>query len=233
MATVYEMAKEAKCDKRKENEFIVMMEPKVKKVASKYINSVKGASEYRDDIENAARLGIHSALMRFDFSYSGFDAYMERAMNTEVRSFLNDSLRTIRIPKHMIESIRKYRNGDDIYLTSEKEKKIKDAIKREECLSLDVSYTNKEEGRTLSETVPSNTTVEEEFENLESQIVLERAFSSLSWDEMYAVATSFGVMNQPKKNLKAVAAELGVSVGTVSKRKRDGIRKLRSYLLAG
>ena len=65
MATVYEMAKEAKCDKRKENEFIVMMEPKVKKVASKYINSVKGASEYRDDIENAARLGIHSALMRF------------------------------------------------------------------------------------------------------------------------------------------------------------------------
>ena len=90
-----------------------------------------------------------------------------------------------------------------------------------------MSYTNKEEGRTLSETIPSNTTVEEEYENLESQIVLERAFSSLSWDEMYAVATSFGVMNQPKKNLKAVAAELGVSVGTVSKRKRDGIRKLR------
>ena len=35
MATVYEMAKEASCDRRKENEFIVMMEPKVKKVANK------------------------------------------------------------------------------------------------------------------------------------------------------------------------------------------------------
>ena len=233
MATVYEMAKEASCDRRKENEFIVMMEPKVKKVANKYINSVKGASEYRDDIENAARVGIHSALMRFDFSYSGFDAYMERAMNIEVRSFLCDSLRTIRIPKHMIESIRRYRNGEDVYLSIEKEKKIKEAIKREDCLSLDASYTDKEEGRTLSEVIPSTTTVEDEYDKIESQLELERAFSSLSRDEMYIIATSYGVMNHQKKNVKAVADELGVSVGTVAKRKKDGIRKLRSCLLAG
>ena len=41
------------------------------------------------------------------------------------------------------------------------------------------------------------------------------------------------LMNHQKKNVKAVADELGVSVGTVAKRKKDGIRKLRSCLLAG
>ncbi|MGN1189839.1 MAG: hypothetical protein ACI4SL_05500, partial [Candidatus Ornithospirochaeta sp.] len=155
MSTVYEMAKAASGDKKKENEFILMMEPKVKKVAGRYINSVKGASEYKDDIENAARIGIHRALMHFDFDYSGFDAYMEKAMNMEVRSFLCDSLRTIRIPKHMIESIRKYRNGDIGCISLEKEKKIKEAMKREECISLDVSYSKNEDGNTLSDTIAS------------------------------------------------------------------------------
>ena len=232
MATVYEMAKEASFDKRKENEFILMMEPKVKKVSGKFISSVKGASEYREDIENCARIGIHRALMRFDFTYSGFDTYMERAMNIEIRSFLSDNLRTIRIPKHMIESIRRYRNGEDDYLSLEKEKKIKEAMKREECISLDASYSNKEEGRTLSEIIPSYTSVEDEYEKAESRIALERALRMLDSDELYVIATTFGVMNQPKRNVKVVAEELGVSIGTISKRRKNGIRKLKSYLIA-
>lgn len=231
MATVYEMAKEACGDKRKENEFIMMMEPKVKKVAYKYISSVKGASEYRDDIENAARIGIHRALMRFDFTYSGFDSYMERAMDMEVRSFLSDGLRTIRLPKHMIESIRKYRNGDE-YLSVEKERKVKEAMKREECISLDASFSGDDRGRTLSETISSSSYVEEEYEKMESISVLEKALGMLDGEELYVIATSFGVLDHPKKKAKAVAEELGVSVGTIAARKKNGMRKLRSYLMA-
>ena len=233
MATVYEMAKEARNDKRKENEFIKMMEPKVKKVAGKFIDSVKGASEYRDDIENAARIGIHKALMRFDFTYSGFNAFMERAMDMEIRSFLSDSLRTIRIPKHMIESIRKYRNGDIEYLSLEKIKKIEVAMKREECISLDASYSQEEDGNSLTDTIASPVFVEDEYDKRESELILEKAMSSLNKDEIYVIAACYGVLNQPKKNAKAVAAELGVSVGTIAQRKRNGIRKLKSYLLAG
>ena len=207
------------------------MEPKVKKVAYKYISSVKGASEYRDDIENAARIGIHRALMRFDFTYSGFDSYMERAMDMEVRSFLSDGLRTIRLPKHMIESIRKYRNGDE-YLSVEKEKKVKEAMKREECISLDASFSGDDRGRTLSETISSSSYVEEEYEKMESISVLEKALGMLDGEELYVIATSFGVLDHPKKKAKAVAEELGVSVGTIAARKKNGMRKLRSYLTA-
>ena len=87
-------------------------------------------------------------------------------MDMEVRSFLSDGLRTIRLPKHMIESIRKYRNGDE-YLSVEKEKKVKEAMKREECISLDASFSGDDRGRTLSETISSSSYVEEEYEKIQ------------------------------------------------------------------
>ena len=134
----FEMALEASRDRRAEERFIKAMEPMVKKVASRFALRVKGASEFKDDMENAARLGIHNALMRFDFSYGGFDNYLEKAMEIEVRTFLNNNLRMIRIPKHMLEAMRKYRNGfNEEEFSSIKVRKIKDAMNVENCLSLD------------------------------------------------------------------------------------------------
>lgn len=232
MATVFEMALEASKDKKKENQFILMMEPKVKKISSRFIQNIKGALEYRDDIENAARVGIHNALMKFDFSYSGFGSYMERAMEMEIRSFLSDSLRTIRMPKYMIESIRKYRNGDECF-TEKKKRVIIEAMKTEECISLDSSYSFFDEGKPLCEAMPSYASVEDEYEKKETESFLREALERLDKDEMYVIVSSFGIMDQPKKTNKRVADELGISIGTVSERKRSGLEKLRLSLLAG
>ena len=140
----FEMALEASRDRRAEERFIKAMEPMVKKVASRFALRVKGASEFKDDMENAARLGIHNALMRFDFSYGGFDNYLEKAMEIEVRTFLNNNLRMIRIPKHMLEAMRKYRNGfNEEEFSSIKVRKIKDAMNVENCLSLDNAINEK------------------------------------------------------------------------------------------
>ena len=114
----------------------------------------------------------------------------------------------------------------------EKEKKVKEAMKREECISLDASFSGDDRGRTLSETISSSSYVEEEYEKMESISVLEKALGMLDGEELYVIATSFGVLDHPKKKAKAVAEELGVSVGTIAARKKNGMRKLRSYLTA-
>ena len=238
--SVVSMAMEAKVDKDKENEFISMMEPKVKKVTGRFIRSVKGAGEYRDDIENAARLGIHNALLRFDFSYGGFDSYMEKAMEMEIRSFLNESTRLIRIPKHMLEAMRAYRLFDDSAegekgrieeFGKKKVKKIKDAMKLQETVSLDVSYAFPCEGRSFLDSLSDGMSVEDEFEKIDNQLSLREAIGRLGDEERYVVLSSFGCMGRRKKPLSLMARELGVSEGTVSSRRKVAMEKLRTYFV--
>ncbi|MGN1164344.1 MAG: sigma-70 family RNA polymerase sigma factor [Candidatus Ornithospirochaeta sp.] len=239
--TVVSMAIEARGDKKKEDKFIAMMEPKVKKVAGRFIRSVKGASEYRDDIENAARMGIHNAIMRFDFSYGGFDSYMERAMEMEVRSFLNESTRLIRLPKHMLEAMRKFRSFDDSpegekarleEFGKKKVKKIRDAMKTQDLVSLDVSYAFADEGRPFLDSFSDGMTVEDEYEKIDDDISLREAVADLGEEERYVILSSFGCMGGRKKPVSTMAVELGVSEGTVALRRKAAVEKLRTYFKA-
>ena len=197
----FEMALEASRDRRAEERFIKAMEPMVKKVASRFALRVKGASEFKDDMENAARLGIHNALMRFDFSYGGFDIYLEKAMEIEVRTFLNNNLRMIRIPKHMLEAMRKYRNG----------------------------FNEEDDGKTFASFVPSFSSPEVEYEKSEMESSLAEAVEALDFTEKYIIQSFFGISKE-KKSLKAMASELGVSVMTVSGRRKRALDKLKVYL---
>ena len=218
----FEMALEASRDRRAEERFIKAMEPMVKKVASRFALRVKGASEFKDDMENAARLGIHNALMRFDFSYGGFDNYLEKAMEIEVRTFLNNNLRMIRIPKHMLEAMRKYRNGfNEEEFSSIKVRKIKDAMNVENCLSLDNAINEEDDGKTFASFVPSFSSPEAEYEKSDVE--------ALDFTEKYIIQSFFGISKE-KKSLKAMASELGVSVMTVSGRRKRALDKLKVYL---
>ena len=226
----FEMALEASRDRRAEERFIKAMEPMVKKVASRFALRVKGASEFKDDMENAARLGIHNALMRFDFSYGGFDIYLEKAMEIEVRTFLNNNLRMIRIPKHMLEAMRKYRNGfNEEEFSSVKVRKIKDAMNVENCLSLDNAINEEDDGKTFASFVPSFSSPEVEYEKSEIESSLAEAVEALDFTEKYIIQSFFGISKE-KKSLKAMASELGVSVMTVSGRRKRALDKLKVYL---
>ena len=239
--TVLSMAIEAKGDKKKEDRFISMMEPKVKKVSGRFLRNIKGASEYRDDIENAARLGIHNAIMRFDFSFGGFDSYMEKAMEMEIRAFLNESTRLIRLPKHMLEAIRRFRSYDNSEegengrleeFGKKKVRKIKDAIKTEEMVSLDVSYAFSEEGRSFLDTLSDGMSVEDEYCRIEDEVSLRQALDELGDEERYVILSSYGYMNGLKKPVSDMATELGISKATVALRRKSAIEKLRTCLAA-
>lgn len=231
-STVFEMARKASTDRKAEEKFIVTMEPKVRKVAGRFVAMVENAEQFRDDIENAARLGIHKALMRFDFSYSGFDSYLERSMEIEVRAFLSDSIRAIRIPKHMLESIRKYKNeGFDPTISEKKRNRILDAIRVQDCLSLDMSVSDDENSKTLSDFVPFESSAEDEWHERYMGESLEKAMDALDKDEKYIVLSYFG-FNGKKKTIKTMATELGLTVGTVTGRRTRALDKIKSYMLA-
>lgn len=213
--------------------YLKRMEPLVRSVTKKYL-SYSGYEVYKDDIISVAQYGLCKAVKSFDFSRHGFFSYSKKAMEIEIRLFLSNESRMIRLPRY-ITSLNK-RINDEKKSSSESKtdsqimksvkikstktyKTVKDAQKYSVVYSLDTPLT--EDNKTAEEIFASSVDIENDYIESENQSAIKRAVMSLSAEEKYIIVHSFGLFDNPPMKNKDMAKKFGVTTVTIiNKRKR-------------
>ncbi len=226
---------------RKEaSRFIREMEPLIRSVSLRY-SEKPTFSPYRDDIFTAAEEGMYKALGSFDFSRRGFVQYARKAMEMEIRLFLSNETRLIRLPRYVTQAQRKIdgagrENGtrEEIMkaagIKSEKTYRgITEALKYSPVSSLD--RTVRDSDTPLSAFIPAEGNVEDEvMESLTSEEI-RKALSSLSPSDRFIITSTFGLGGVKKRKSSEIAMMLSVTSTTVNNRRRKALESMRGALL--
>ncbi len=223
-------------DRRARESLLESFDGMIRAVAAEYSAKLDEAGSY-DDILQSGRVGFLEALDRFDFSIApAFIPYVKEGVRMAIRDYLNTSLRLIKLPKSAIHSAK---------LLSGAMKKLeedgcschdRDAIKRvtgfsdvslrnaernrklQMPLSLDYSYEDGDSSISLS--IPSDVSVEEEAENDVMIQRLSAGVASLADDDRFIINSFYGAFGSAKLRVSEIAARLSVSAGTVRNRVR-------------
>lgn len=213
--------------------YLKRMEPLVRSVTKKYL-SYSGYEVYKDDIISIAQYGLCKAVKSFDFSRQGFFSYSKKAMEIEIRLFLSNESRMIRLPRY-ISSLNKMINDEkknssklktdreimkSVKIKSPKTyKTVKDAQKYSVVYSLDMPLT--EDNKTAEEIFASSIDIESDYIENEKHSAIKKAVMALSAEEKYIIVHSFGLFDNPPMKNKDMAKKFGVTTVTIiNKRKR-------------
>ncbi len=236
------IAEEARYSRASSSRFIRDMEPFIRSVSARFLSTAKG-SIFHSDIFVSAETGFYKALMNFDFSKKGFISYARKAIEMEVRLFLSNETRTVRLPRYVTASTRQIdeyrrRNGEGdtrgemkaAGITSEKTyRTIESARAFDSVASLDAPISDK--GTGLEALIPGGTTPEEVLLEREMKRKLYSSLESLSPSERYIIIHSYGLGGAEKKKNSVMASALGLSAATVRNRRKRALASLRESLL--
>ncbi len=239
---IVKTAEEGKYDSRVASRFIRSMEPFIRSVCSRFCSSGRFIP-FRDDIFVAAEEGMYKAILNFDFSKKGFLCYARKSIEMEIRLFLSNETRTVRLPRYVTSAqklIADYRreNGDgDILgamkacgITSEKTYRlVENARSFDTVSSLDYEINGK--GTPLGTLISDGTSVDDEILLSETESELRRSLLSLSDAERYIIIHSFGLDGERRKKNSEMAAELGITKATVISRRKRALSLLKTQLL--
>ena len=221
--------------------FIREMEPFIRSVSSRYSDR-PSFSCYRDDIFAAAEEGMYKALGSFDFSRHGFVPYARRAMEIEIRLFLSNETRLIRLPRYVTTQQRKIdavkRESDSspseimrkAGIMSEKTyRTITHATLYSSVTSLDRPFSDSE--TSLSSFIPAEENVEDEVMERLAGEELGKALSSLSPSDRFIISSTYGLGGVKKMKNSEIAGILSVTGTTVNNRRRKALEAMRLQLL--
>lgn len=223
--------------------FIRDMEPFIRSVSSRFSSS-KSGSLFRDDIFVSAEMGFYNALMNFDFSKKGFISYARKAIEIEVRLFLSNETRTVRLPRYVTAASRRideYRRengeGDEdgemkaAGITSIRTYRLVDSASVFASVSsLDAPRAGRDDEALLS-LVPGGAAPEDELIESEKERELYLSLESLSPSERYIIIHSFGLGGVTKKKNSVMASVLGVTTATVISRRKRALVAMKERLL--
>lgn len=224
-------------------------------IAKKYI----GQGVLFMDLVQEGSLGLIKAAEKYDyrknFKFSTYATWWIK--QTIIRAISNHS-RTIRIPVHMLEKIRRYKKAcNDIVcnnifdaddetiskisgLDSKRIEEVKNAIKKEP-VSLDTLVTD---DLCIQDYVEDKTYIspEESTQCKLQEKDIDRLISTLDKREQEIIKRRFGINNQEPKTLEQIGNSLGFSKERIRQienhalqklRRVDNVQCLKSYLDAG
>lgn len=235
-------AEESRYSRPAASRFILDMEPFIRSVSARFLSTAKG-SIFRDDIFVSAETGMYKALMNFDFTKKGFISYARRAIEMEVRLFLSNETRTVRLPRYVTASARRIdeyrrRNGEgDVSgemkaagITSGKTYSLVESARIYDCVaSLDAPLSEK--GTGLEALIPGGISPEEALIENETERELYISLEALSPSERYIIIHSYGLGGAEKKKNSVMAGDLGISTATVRARRKRALALMRERLL--
>lgn len=243
------LAMKAKENNRAMTQLMEALSSQIEKVVSYYIRSVKTAECFEEDLRNCAMEGIFKAVQRFDFTKSGFIAYAERSMEMEVRSFLTDSLRTIRFPKYIVGVIKKLSNAQAYFasqrivptdgdlmdwtgISSDKTfATVKEAAKLQETYSLDYDYSKDEDGGFLLESLcPATEDVAEEVEDRSLGDELYEKVMALTEEDRFVILHTYGLYGKSILSNGEMANQLQLSTASVINHRNRALSTLKTDL---
>lgn len=239
---ILKKAEECRYSRPAASRFIRDMEPFIRSVSARFISTARG-SIFSDDIFVSAETGMYKALMNFDFSKKGFISYARKAIEMEVRLFLSNETRTVRLPRYVTASARRIdeyrrRNGEgDVRgemkaagITSRKTYRLIESARVHDCAaSLDVPPGDK--GTGLVSLIPGGQSPEEAVIENETERELYLSLGALSPSERYIIIHSYGLGGAEKKKNSVMAGDLGISPATVRARRKRALALMRERLL--
>ena len=209
-------------------------------IAKKYI----GQGVLFMDLVQEGSLGLIKAVEKYDyrknFKFSTYATWWIK--QTIIRAISNHS-RTIRIPVHMLEKIRRYKKAcNDIVcnnildaddetiskisgLDSKKIEEVKSAIKKEP-VSLDTMVTD---DLCIQDYVEDTTYIspEESTQNKMQEKDVNRLIGILDKREQEIIKRRFGINNQEPKTLEQIGNSLGFSKERIRQIESHALQKLR------
>ena len=202
-------------------------EPLIESIASSYFNSIHMDSAVgREDLVQEGYFGLLNAMETFDYSKGrNYKNYFEYAIRTAMRLELSNNSRAIRIPRFMLERIRKIENtiailereGEDTGISSIarrsglKERDVKtalDAYGHQNILSLDMKAYDDDDEASLSDFIECR-----ELVGYEDRILLEKlneAIDALPDDERSIIEALYGFSGKPV-SVSSLACQFGES----------------------
>lgn len=225
-------------DRKEASAFISEMDPFIRKVASRYM-----FSSFDEDIYSVSQEGFFRAIVNFDYNYGGFIPYAKKSMEIEIRSYLSNETRLIRIPRYAVEMARRVKCAkagnpragssqimETAGIKSERTyRTITESLSIAAVSSLDSPINEK--GETLSDVVASNGNVEEEIVDGEIMDELWLGINRLDATDRDIIIHLFGLGGEEKMSLSALASKHGVSKVTIQNRKKKALGILKSHLL--
>ena len=209
-------------------------------IAKKYI----GQGVLFMDLVQEGSLGLIKAAEKFDyrknFKFSTYATWWIK--QTIIRAISNHS-RTIRIPVHMLDKIRKYKRAcstianssalepDEVTLSkitgldTQKLEEVKDAIKKEP-VSLDTLVT---EDLTIQDYVEDTSYISPEYSaqnHLQEKDVV-KLLNKLDKREQEILKRRFGIENNEPKTLEQIGQSMGFSKERIRQIENSAIQKLR------
>lgn len=189
-------------------------EPLIESIASSYFNSIHMDSAVgREDLVQEGYFGLLNAMDTFDYSKGrNYKNYFEYAIRTAMRLELSNNSRAIRIPRFMLDRIRKIEStiselkeeGEDTCIgniarrTGLKEKDVKtalDAYGHQNILSLDMKAYDDDDESSLSDFIECR-----EIVGYEDRILLEKldkAIEALPEEERSIIEALYGFSGKP------------------------------------
>jgi len=239
---IIRIAEKSRYSRQAASRFIRDMEPFIRSVCARFA-STAGGNIFRDDIFVSAETGFYKAMMNFDFSKRGFISYARKAIEMEVRLFLSNETRTVRLPRYVTAAERRideYRRrngkGDEkgemkaAGITSGKTYRLVESARLYASVSsLDAPLNEK--GTGLEALIPDGNSPEKVFLESEMKRELYLSLASLPPSERYIIIHSYGLGGAAKKKNSVMAADLGLSTATVRARRKKALASLREHLL--
>ena len=221
-------------------------------IAKKYI----GQGVLFMDLVQEGSLGLIKAAEKFDYKKNfKFSTYATWWIKQTIIRAISNHARTIRIPVHMLEKIRRYKkacnevcinstyeNDDETIsklagLDSKKIEEVKNAIKKEP-ISLDTLVT---EDLCIQDYIEDQSYISPEIctqNKLKEKDVI-KLIKNLNTREQEIIKRRFGIENDEPKTLEQIGKSLGFSKERIRQienlaiqklRKMDSIENLKSYL---
>ena len=208
----------------------------IRSVARNYAAKLDGTESF-DDLLQVGRVGFLEAADRFDSSIApAFIPYVKEGVRMAIREYLSSSLRLIRIPRSAISQVKvlseAYKGLSEEGISSPGEEELMAATgfsarmlrnaERNRALQMprSLDYAYDEEGYSLSSSIASDSSVEEDAE---SDILIGRlseSISRLSRDDRFIINSLYGSFGSKKLKAAEIAARLSLSETAVRRRAR-------------